>query len=135
MSVRQCKFAIPAGTFLRDPYADSYKSEENETLYGFAILVDKDNTLGQNALIDAEKWMTLLSDKTLGEGTYIIGAPDENGCVAPQMLLISDGDGSWQWPLERKKISDAYPGFNDWISNKGNTDWHTKPTTEYVTKK
>lgn len=130
------QFTIPIGTVLNYAEDTTYKSEDNTPLYGFALLVDKENRLGIDAMNVEEKGMRLLPDLDSYDGAYVlIGAPNEKGSVAPQMLLISDGDGSWQWPSERKKISDAYSGFNDWISDKGNTDWHTNPNTEYVTKK
>lgn len=132
---KHVQFVIPATTDLSYTNKMGAVSEQNKPLYGFSLLVDRENTLGIDALNNEEKGMSLLPDLKLGEGTYLIGAPNENGSVAPQMLLISDGDGSWQWPTERTKISDAYPDFNDWISNTGNSAWHKNPKEGKVTKK
>lgn len=129
------QFAIPEETLLSYSQTAGAVSEQNKPLYGFALLVDKDNTLGIDTFNDGENGLKLLPDLTMGEGTYLIGAPDENGSIAPQMLLISDGDGSWEWPTERTKISDAYPDFNDWISNISNSEWMKNPTEGKVTKK
>lgn len=132
---RAVQFVIPPTTDLSYAEGNSYGSTENKPLYGFALLVDRENTLAIDAFNDEEKGMRLLPDLKLGEGTYLIGAPDEHGSVAPQMLLISDGDGSWERPTERTKISDAYPNFNDWISNIANSDWTKAPAEGKVTKK
>ncbi|MDE6653377.1 MAG: LruC domain-containing protein, partial [Muribaculaceae bacterium] len=111
------QFRIPADADLKYVEKGAHGSEQNKPLYGFSILVDKENTLQIDAFNEAEHGMKTIDNLKLGEGTYMIGAPDENGSIAPQMLLISDGDGSWEWPTERTKISDAYPDFNHWITN------------------
>lgn len=128
------QFAIPANTNLSYAEEGVYGSEENKPLYGFSLLVDLGNTLQIDAF-ESGGGLHLLPDAELGTGTYLIGAPDETGSIAPQMLLIADGDGSWEWPTERTKISDAYQDFNAWISDRNNSTWITSPTEGLVTKK
>ncbi len=50
----------------------------------------------------------------------------EGGSEAPQMMCLPI---SWQWPIERTHISDAYAEFANWTKNhEDNTDWHKNVT-------
>lgn len=133
---KSVQFAIPSSVELSYSNYMTYGSVTGRTLYGFALLVDRENKLGIDTFNDQEKGLHLLDTSQLDDKAYImIGAPDEKGSVAPQMLLIGDGDGSWQWPTERTKISDAYPGFNAWVTDRNNSGWTKNPDESHVTKK
>lgn len=132
---RSVQFAIPVGEILGYSSDNTYGSENNKPLYGFSLLVDRENNVGIDAFNEEDNGFRFLSDIKLGEGTYMIGAPDENGSVAPQMLLIGDGDGSWQWPTERTRISEAYPDFVDWVGEMTNSTWIHNPVETKVTRK
>lgn len=91
--------------------APSYFPNEGYGLYGFGVVVDKNNTL--EGLIDNDKNFQAV-DLKRGEGIFVLGAPNPaEGKVAPQMFLVS---GDWEWPTERTLITDAYPKFKDWVS-------------------
>lgn len=93
-------------------------SGDNTGINGFAVLVDKNNTLASTI---TEKGIHQMSDLSLGEGTYLISKPaKDNNFDAPQMILV---DSKWEWPQERVSIDQAYPDFNRWLSNPENTDW------------
>lgn len=126
------KFSIPLDEELDDEEYSSYGSKENSPLYGFAILVDKEDKLQKDAR-DGDGFIEL-SGYNLGSDTYQIGIPKEDGSGAPQMLLIG---ADWEWPTERTKISDAYPYFNNWISDPKNYWywWYHGKKTDKVTKK
>lgn len=67
-----------------------------------------------------------------GNNTTAIHAP-QNG-TAPQMICI-DGSTNWAWPMERVKISDAYPGFGKWgASYQSNADWYKSAEKDKVVK-
>ncbi|MDE6498175.1 MAG: DUF4842 domain-containing protein [Muribaculaceae bacterium] len=101
-------------------------STKNKTLCGFAVLVDRNNTIGINELS-----MHRADNIIMGEGTYVIGKPDhENGEVAPQMILVAEFN--WQWPRERVKISDAYPDFAAWLADPS-VVWTSNKVNENVT--
>ncbi|MDE6541713.1 MAG: DUF4842 domain-containing protein, partial [Muribaculaceae bacterium] len=88
----------------------------NKTISGFAVLVDRGNTLNVDAMNEHEQGMRLMENLELGSGTYLIGRPDYSGGeIAPQMILVSGGN--WSWPQERVKISDAYPDFPGWLAD------------------
>lgn len=61
---------------------------------------------------------------------------DSNGF--PYTLIIPTFGRGWKWPLERTKISDAYPGFQAWVdSNFGETNpltngWFLAPYPDLV---
>lgn len=130
------QFAISPYQSLAYAKEGVFGSMKDSPLYGFALLVDKDNNLKIDAINAEEKGVRAITQSMIDDDTYIlIGAPDENGSVAPQMLLIGDDDGSWQWPTERTKISDAYPGFNAWVSDRNNNGWTKNPEETLVTKK
>lgn len=51
---------------------------------------------------------------------------------APQMILLP---GTWQWPLERTLINEAYPKFGDWSKISGeNLDWYNTVVSDKVIK-
>lgn len=129
------RLAIPEDSF-GEEYNDDYvfASKDNKPLYGFSLLVDKDNSLEIDAFKNGTGIVPLPENLKLGEGTYLIGAPNEKGSIAPQMLLIAD-DAEWEWPAERKKISDAYRYFKQWIGNPAYHAWFCYPTDSLVTKK
>lgn len=54
--------------------------------------------------------------------TYI--TPPRNGEV-PQMMCVTE---DYQWPYERTRITEAYPGFGEWGSNWTNSAWIKSPT-------
>lgn len=110
----------------------SQGSAPNKPLFGFAILVDKDNTLNVDALADGGKGFVHMSDYTLGQDDYLIGVPDANGSAAPQMILV---EGDWEWPREMINIMDAYPSFTDWVKNPDNDQWHKVKNDGKFTKK
>ncbi len=106
-------------------------SGDNKHLYGFAVLVDRENKLG----IDTRSGTGYqqVPNLVLGQDTYLIGAPDpDKGKVAPQLILMHP---DWQWPQELTDIRLAYPTFVDWISKPDYEEWHKNPVPEYVTKR
>lgn len=59
-----------------------------------------------------------------------ITAPTAAG-TAPQMITVP---GTWQWPMERVGIHEAYGSkFNDFVKNYHNTDWYLTPVQGTVT--
>ncbi|MDE6497906.1 MAG: LruC domain-containing protein [Muribaculaceae bacterium] len=99
-------------------------STANKTICGFAVVVDRNNTLNIDAMDSPAPGIHSARDLVLGSGAYVIGRPDAtNGEIAPQMLLVN---GSWRWPQERVKISDAYPDFSAWLSNPASAPAWTK---------
>lgn len=56
-------------------------------------------------------------------GENNIYGPSQTG-VAPQMICVPY---TWQWPLERTRISEAYPNFGEWGANYTKTDWVNNP--------
>jgi hypothetical protein len=69
---------------------------------------------------------------TNGDGTKeseIISAPKKGS--APQCLRIA---GDWKWPVERARITEAYPGFADWAQSSTGTGWTKNPVSEYIYK-
>lgn len=51
---------------------------------------------------------------------------------APQMLLLP---GTWQWPLERTLINEAYPKFGEWSKESNqNIDWYNTVVSDKVIK-
>lgn len=111
-------FYVGSGYYNDDYGMGAYGSPVNVPLYGFALLVDRENRLQ----IDARDsgGLAHMPQLTMGQDTYMIGRPDENGSIAPQLLMMG---GDWQWPTERTKISDAYPQFNTWITSPTSAPW------------
>lgn len=67
-----------------------------------------------------------------GNNTTAIHAPGSG--TAPQMICI-DGSTNWAWPMERVKISDAYPGFGEWGARyQSNADWYKSAEKDKVVK-
>ncbi|MDE6109125.1 MAG: DUF4842 domain-containing protein [Muribaculaceae bacterium] len=134
------EFAIPVDTQLGVGYDAAsgtfddntlMASAANKTLCGFAVLVDRQNSLNIDAMNDSERGMHRADNLVMGQGMYVIGRPDaSNGEIAPQMILVNNS--YWKWPQERVKISDAYPDFATWLANPASaTDW----TRNYVKDK
>lgn len=121
------QFAIP---FNYDPTSyliyPAAASGNNSPLYGFTVLVDKENTLDIDAINDTERGLRHLPEHVLGHGTYQIGAPSDNEELpAPQMIMVTE---DWQWPREGVRISEPYPGFKEWLADPSTTpSWHTTP--------
>ncbi|MDE6109947.1 MAG: LruC domain-containing protein, partial [Muribaculaceae bacterium] len=119
------EFAIPLYTKLGvglNPYSGIIEagslmgSVVNKTLCGFAVLVDRGNSLGVDAMNETEGGLRCADGLVLGRNSYVIGKPDaSNGEIAPQMILINSS--YWLWPQERVKISDAYPDFAAWLAD------------------
>lgn len=108
-------------------------STTNSTLAGFAILVDKENTLNIDALNDDERGLRHAPHLSLGKDTYLIGAPVHgNGDIAPQMILL---ENDWEWPQELVNIRDAYPGFETWLSTAAFNEWISNGNSARITKK
>ncbi|MDE6498346.1 MAG: hypothetical protein K2L21_06785 [Muribaculaceae bacterium] len=122
--------------FYSTGYMDKYgngalASANNLPLYGFALLVDRENKLQIDAR--GNGGYVHMPDIQIGKDTYMIGRPDENGTIAPQLLFMG---GDWQWPTERTKISDAYPRFNTWLTAPLSQPlWHYYPVTGKITAK
>ncbi|MDE6498547.1 MAG: hypothetical protein K2L21_07800 [Muribaculaceae bacterium] len=109
----------------------SFGSATNRPLYGFALLVDRENRLQIDAR-DSGGYVPM-PGLELGKDTYMIGRPAENGSIAPQLLFMG---GDWQWPTERTKISDAYPRFSTWLTAPTTQPWwHYYPEPGKVTSK
>lgn len=129
------QFVIPTSYDVGDEKYFDYAAgpaKENIPLYGFAILIDKDNELDIDTFNDTDKGFCQV-DVTLGEGTYFIGAPsDDQNVKVPQMIMV---EGDWEWPSERTNIMTAYANFKDWIKDQSNIDWIMNPDPEKVTKK
>lgn len=96
----------------------AYGSADDTPLYGFALIVDRDNKLN----IDTRESGGFVSapEIEIGKDTYLIGRPSKDSTAAPQLLFIG---GDWQWPTERTKISDAYDQFNTWITAPKTAPW------------
>ncbi|MDE6079659.1 MAG: hypothetical protein K2G35_06320 [Duncaniella sp.] len=89
-------------------------SEDNQPLYGFAVLVDKENKL--NIDTRATGGVEYLPTHTIGQGAYLIGRPDETtDNVAPQMVMFCQNHFI-EWPREYVNINDAYPYFREYIT-------------------
>lgn len=110
------QFVVPVDANLDLEQGSYIASAKNKTISGFAVLVDRGNTLNVDAMNEHEQGMRLMENLELGSGTYLIGRPDYSGGeIAPQMILVSGG--GWRWPQERVKISDAYPDFPGWLAD------------------
>lgn len=133
-NARKVSFAIDVDSKLSAGMGTggAFGSGENLPLYGFSLLVDKENKLGIDAFDTTDYGFVKLDGYKPGEGTFLIGRPSENGSIAPQMLMLK---ADWEWPTERTKISDAYPDFSNWIQNADDDTWITNPTEGKVTKK
>lgn len=83
------------------------------------ITVPEDFTMTTDGEVSAMGGFTVKVVKESGETTNVT-APGRGD--APQMICVPS---SWQWPIERTNISDAYNSFGDWGANYGkNTDWY-----------
>ncbi len=51
--------------------------------------------------------------------TQTISSAMEMG-VAPQVILLP---GDWEWPVERKRMTEAYPEFKNWSASSLSYDW------------
>lgn len=51
-------------------------STANKTLCGFAVVVDKNNSMNIDAMNDAEEGMHRADNLVLGNGSYVIGRPN-----------------------------------------------------------
>ena len=151
---RAVSFCVPvakAGTPAFDPLAPPQDlGQNNQTMRGFWVLVDK-NDENYARLMNFELDPTPLDDEyigdrlyrrraesahafkpfsgTLGEGTYRVDAPINDGNhIAPQMLMCHY---NWRWCIERINIAHAYSGFSAWV--KGERDqWHTTDASSDV---
>lgn len=136
VDAKSVQFVIPTNMELSDEKYFDYASSvsgSNAPLYGFGVIVDKDNKLNIDAFENDGPGFCHMPSLTMGEGTYLIGAPsDDKDVNVPQMILVQ---GDWQWPTERTNILDAYPNFKAWIGDHTNTDWIMNPTEGKVTKK
>ncbi len=130
MNAREVKFFIPTDVVLSEETGSTQGSVDNKALYGFAIIVDKENELGIDAFGEENDCVAV--DHTLGNGIYVIGRPDTNGGNAPQMILVG---GDWEWPAERKNIGVAYPYFKEWVNTKAPANWHSVSNAEHLTGK
>ncbi len=129
------QFVLPTNNEIGDEVTyPASTSGENTTIAGFALLVDKDNTLQIDARNDEERGIRHMPEHTLGQGTYLVGAPNPaKHLSAPQMILV---DIDWEWPQETTDIRLAYPDFVKWISDPTNsTDWHQNQNSDKVTRK
>ncbi len=142
LKVPSVEFTIPVETQLGvgyDPASGSMNkgsymaSVANKSLAGFAIIVDKENTLGIDAMNDSEQGMHRAENLVLGQGMYVIGRPDASkGEVAPQMILLPGT--KWKWPQERVNIGEAYPDFAKWLANPdAATNWSSNYIKDKVT--
>lgn len=128
IAAKTVSFCIPADDTTYSPAA----SGENQTLAGFAVLVDKENALNIDAFNDCDKGMHHVPDLSMGNDTYLIGAPSHDVNVSvPQMLLVS---GDWEWPREYMAIDDAYPDFTKWVSDPS-ANWLSNKVSVNITAK
>lgn len=136
VNAKSVQFILPTDYELGDESKIIYTngvSKENDTLFGFAILVDKDNELNIDTFNDEDKGYRYVPSLELGKESYLIGAPDDNKNVkVPQMILVQ---GDWEWPSERTNIMDAYPNFKEWVADHTNDSWIMVPDESKVTKK
>lgn len=135
VNAKEVQIIIPTDLDLGDEVriGQAGGSQENKPLYGFGVLVDKENELNYDAFADDGLGYMKVDNLTMGEGTYLIGAPNDDKDVnVPQMILVQ---GDWQWPTERTNILEAYPNFKAWIGDHTNSDWINNPEEGKVTKK
>lgn len=139
INVREVEIIVPTDLDLGDEeFLTSQAtgpSQTNTPLYGFSVIVDRENVHHNeyDAFADGGKGYKIIDDLVLGEGTYLIGTPNDDKDVnVPQMILVQ---GDWQWPTERTNILEAYPNFKEWIGDHTNSDWIMNPTEGKVTKK
>lgn len=136
---RTVEFVIPTNLDVDDEdilgYYDGLQaaSKDNQPLFGFSVLVDKNNELKIDTFNDKDNGFCHIPSLKLGQDYYLISAPSNNKNVkVPQMILVQ---GDWEWPSERTNIMDAYPNFSEWIKDHTNTSWHTVSNKDNVTKK
>lgn len=131
--VESVQFVIPADTELGTvkDNATNLSSVANKTLCGFAVIVDRNNTLGIDAMNDDEEGMHRVDNLVMGEDMYVVGRPNfDKGEFAPQMILL--GGYNWKWPQERVNINDAYPDFVTWLKD---PDSYPNWTKNYIKEK
>ncbi len=118
MKPASVEFVLPTDLDLNDERHLDYTnavSDNNKTLFGFAVLVDKDDELKIDTFNDTDKGFRIMPSLSMGSGSYLIGRPSDNTeLTAPQMILVQ---GDWEWPSERTNIKEAYPSFASWIEN------------------
>jgi len=100
----------------------------NHTSESKTIIVDKDFTMSstvENGRMGGFHVKVAQNDVADGWSENVIDiSPAADGSV-PQMLCVP---GTWRWPKERVKISDAYPEIKGWFQDKNtNTDWYLHP--------
>lgn len=136
VGAKSVQFVLPTDYDLGDETKFDYTSsvsKDNKPLFGFAVLVDKDNTLNIDTFNDEDQGFRFVESLAMGEGVYLIGGPsDDKNVKVPQMILV---EGDWEWPTERTNIMDAYPNFKDWVKDQTNTLWIMNPNEGKVTKK
>lgn len=119
---QEVRFCIPSDKALITG-KKNMMSKNGFSVCGFAVLVDKNNVVGVDALNDINRGLCPV-DYTMGQGIYTVGAVSETGGAAPQLIVVN---GNWEWPSECKKISNAYPKFSEWVMFGGGMypTWHT----------
>lgn len=80
--------------------------------------IQNNNSWSINTIVGKIK-IVVTTDDNVGNAS-LIKAPATG--EAPQMIIVP---GDWQWPTERTKIYDAYPGFKNWNSDATLTDWNS----------
>lgn len=65
-----------------------------------------------------------------GENTVEVSAPTKGS--APQMIIVP---AAWEWPIERTKIEDAYPGFINWNADATVANWNATKVASKVVKR
>lgn len=66
-------------------------------------------------------------DLTSGSIKYahIVNKPTAG--AAPQMIIVPD---SWIWPVEKRSIKAAYPGFSNWVKDASIYDWSSSAVND-----
>lgn len=135
VQAREVEIIIPTDLDLADEVriGQAGGSKEDSPLYGFAVLVDKENTLQYDAFANGGPGYMEAEGLEIGDDPYLIGAPDDDKEVkVPQMILVM---GDWQWPTERTNILEAYPNFKEWVADHTNSLWIMDPELGKVTQK
>lgn len=112
--------SIPSTTMIN---TNSITEEGNE----YEITVPEDFSLALNTTTK----QSMGNFRIVVNGEENIYGPSETG-LAPQMLCLP---ASWQWPVERTRISDAYPGFAEWGANYTQTGWSDQVVEGKVVKR
>lgn len=117
---KECTIYMNASSFTVAGFGSANESNTIDGVgeSGLYITVNDDRA-NSDATTDISDW-----DKDNDSWTVSVQGQGK----ASQMFMIDDATGTWAWPLERKHIMDAYPGFKDWVTDH-TTQWYKSPNT------